>query len=108
MVASACSRGGERVWALLVEGRGSPELSLLMVDRSGEVLARRELKNWELEPGTGLSFDPSSERLLAALRPLAPAGERPPPARPVLIDAISLELSPMDIPVKEVHWLPPG
>lgn len=108
LVASACSRGGERAWALLVEGRGQPELSLLVLDRQGRELGRRRLSGWELEPGTGLYYDPSSEQLLAALRPLSPLGEPPPAAQPVLIDAESLALTPLPLAVSQVHWLPPG
>jgi hypothetical protein len=108
VVASACSRGGERVWALLVEGRGEPELSILMLDRRGTELARRRLEGWELEPGTGLQYDPSSEQLLAALRPLGALDARPAPAQPVLIDAASLELRPLARPVSQVQWLPAG
>jgi hypothetical protein len=108
VVATACSRGGERVWALLVEGRGEPELSILVLDRRGTELARRRLDGWELEPGTGLQYDPSSEQLLAALRPLGAIDARPAPAQPVLIDAASLELRPLPRAVSQVQWLPAG
>ncbi|SBO41825.1 hypothetical protein [Cyanobium sp. NIES-981] len=108
VVASACSRGGERVWALLVEGRGAPELSMLVLDRRGRTLARRRLDGWELEPGTGLHYDPSSEQLLVALRPLGAIDARPAPAQPVLIDAVSLELRSLARAVSQVHWLPAG
>jgi hypothetical protein len=108
LVASACGGGGERIWALLVEGRGQPKLTLLALDRQGRLLRRQHLVGWELEPGTGLHFDPSGDRLLAALRPLGPADRPPPPARPVLIDASSLQLTPLDREVQQALWLPPG
>ncbi|MFQ6538084.1 MULTISPECIES: hypothetical protein [Aphanothece] len=108
LVASACSRGGDRVWALLLQGRGQPELTLVALDRTGRLLKRRHLKGWELEPGTGLSFDPSGEQLLAALRPLAAIGNPPAAAQPVLIDAASLALRPLPRPIRQVHWLPSG
>jgi RNA polymerase sigma factor (sigma-70 family) len=39
LVATACSRGGERVWAMLIEGVGRPALTLISLDRRGTVLA---------------------------------------------------------------------
>ncbi len=108
LVATACARGGERVWALLVEGLGRPELTLLALDRQGTVLGRRRLSDWELEPGTGLHYDPSSDTLLAALRRLGPAGKPPPPAQAVLIDAASLELQPLGKAASQALWLPAG
>jgi hypothetical protein len=108
LVASACAGGGERIWALLVESSGQPQLTLLALDRQGRLLGRRQLAGWELEPGTGLHFDPSGDRLLAALRPLGPADRPPPPARPVLIDASRLTLTPLDREVLQALWLPAG
>jgi hypothetical protein len=109
-VASACDRSGERVWALLLEGQERPLLSLLTLSRSGQVLARRDLRGWELEPVTGLHWDPASGQLLAALRPQpAEAGAAPlQPAQPVLIDGRTLELRPLQRAVRQVHWLPAG
>ena len=109
LVASACAGGGERIWALLLEGVGRPELTLLALDRSGRVLGSRRLDGWELEPGTGLHHDPATDRLLAALRPVAPPGRPPAPARPVLIDAKELTPSaPLALTVRQVLWLQPG
>jgi hypothetical protein len=110
LVASACDRSGERVWALLLEGQERPLLSLLTLSRNGQVLARRDLRGWELEPGTGLHWDPASGQLLAALRPQpAEAGAAPlQPAQPVLIDGRTLELRPLQRAVRQVHWLPAG
>ncbi|MCX5968393.1 MAG: hypothetical protein NTV57_12260 [Cyanobacteria bacterium] len=108
LVASACAGGGERIWALLIDGTGQPELTLLALDRRGQVLRRQRLSGWELEPGTGLSFDPSGDRLLAALRRLGPMERQPPPAQAVLIDARSLQLQPLQRPVRQVIWLPAG
>jgi hypothetical protein len=108
LVASACAGGGERIWALLVESSGKPQLTLLALDRQGRLLGRRLLAGWELEPGTGLHFDPSGDRLLAALRPLGRSDRPPQPARPVLIDASRLTLTPLDREVLQAVWLPAG
>jgi len=110
LVASACDRSGERVWALLLEGQERPLLSLLALNRQGQVLARRNLTGWELEPGTGLHWDPASGQLLAALRP-QPSSSNPqplPPAQPVLIDGQSLQLRALEPAVRQVTWLPAG
>jgi hypothetical protein len=108
LVASACSRSGERVWALLLEGTEQPRLTLLALDRQGKELGRRLLEGWELEPGTGLHWDAAGEQLLATLRPRARGEAPPPPARAVLIDAASLELTPLPGAVKQAQWLVPG
>ena len=108
MVATACNRGGERVWALLLEGYQQPTLKLVMFGRQGQVLGRRLLSGWELEPGTGLHWDPASGELLAALRRLRRGDQRPEPARAVLIDGTSLELRPLPPPVRQAVWLPAG
>ena len=108
LVASACAGGGERIWALLIDGTGQPELTLLALDRRGKLLRRQRLTGWELEPGTGLSFDPSGDRLLAALRRLGPIKQPPAPAQAVLIDAHSLQLQPLQRQVRQVIWLPAG
>jgi hypothetical protein len=108
LVASACDRSGERVWALLLEGQQRPLLSLLALDRNGRRLAQRPLEGWELEPGTGLHWDPASGQLLAALRPLASGDAPPKPARAVLFDAETLELRVLDAAVRQVFWLAAG
>jgi hypothetical protein len=108
LVATACSRGGEKVWAMLVEGVGRPALTLLALDRRGAVVTRRRLSRWELEPGTGLSYDPSSDRLLAVLRPLEEGQGPPPPPRVVLIDAATLTPRPLEQEALQAIWLPPG
>jgi hypothetical protein len=116
LVASACSRGGERVWALLIDGLARPRLSLLALDRRGRLLQRRELEGWELEPGTGLHYDPTGDRLLLALRPLPGPDateeqlrrSRQEEARPALIDATTLRLELLDQPVRQVQWLKAG
>ena len=108
LVASACDRSGERVWALLLAGTERPRLSLLALDRRGRLVGRRELTGWELEPGTGLHWDPASGQLLAALRLQGSGSGAPPPAQAVLIDATSLRLQPLAGPVRQVMWLPAG
>ncbi|MFO0037413.1 MAG: hypothetical protein ACK522_00510 [Synechococcaceae cyanobacterium] len=108
LMATACAGGGERVWALLVAGTGRPELTLLALDPKGRVQRRQRLVGWELEPGTGLSHDPTGDQLLASLRPLGPAGTPPQPPRPVLIDAATFALRPLPVPARLAIWLPPG
>ncbi|MDM7937272.1 MAG: hypothetical protein QUV06_07435 [Cyanobium sp. CZS 48M] len=111
LLASACSRGGERVWALLLDGIERPELTLLALSRGGGE-RRQRLEGWELEPGTGLSYDPTTDRLLLALRPLQgsePAlGSSRAEPQAALIDATSLELTLLKGPVRQVSWLSPG
>jgi hypothetical protein len=113
LAASACSRGGEQVWALLIEGLNQPRLVVLSLDRRGRLLQRRELAGWELEPGTGLHYDPTGDRLLLALRPQAltttSAGQpQRQEARAALIDATSLRLTLLEQPVRQVSWLVAG
>ncbi|MCT0200311.1 hypothetical protein KQ313_11540 [Synechococcus sp. CS-1325] len=115
LAASACSRGGERVWALLIEGLRQPRLVLLGLDQRGRVLQRRELTGLELEPGTDLHYDPTTDRLLLAVRsrPEAQgAGSASEPqrqqARAALIDASSLEIDLLEQPVRQVSWLVAG
>ena len=108
VLASACSRHGERIWVLLQDGGAQPSLELVALDRRGRMLQRRRLEGWELEPGTGLHWDASTAQLLLALRRRS-AGDRPPaPAQAVLIDAASLALQPLQPPVRQVQWLPAG
>jgi hypothetical protein len=108
LAATACSRGGERIWALLIEGVGRPVLTLISLDRRGTVLASRRLAGWELEPGTGLSYDPTSDRLAVVLRPLGQAQGAPPPAQVVLIEATSLTPVPLQQEALQAIWLPAG
>jgi hypothetical protein len=108
VLASACSRGGDRIWALLLQGYTQPLLRLVTLSARGQVLAQRRLPGWELEPGTGLHWDPASGQLLAALRPLRSSDQRPEPARAVLIDGFTLSLRSLAPPVRQALWLPPG
>lgn len=127
LLAATCQGGGERLWVALLSGDRQPELSLLALDRQGRQLQRRRLSDWELEPGTQLQDDPTTDQLVAALRPLPPAGQQgtapPPPARamvlaaggrggpqstapePRFLEAPGPEPGP---PVRQVLWLSPG
>lgn len=107
LVASACDRNGERIWALTLEGLGIPKLTLLALDRQGHLLRQREFSGWELEPGAGLQLDPSRNQLLLTLRPLVTGGGRT-MARPALVNATSLELQLLDRPVRQAQWLVAG
>jgi len=107
LLASACSRGGQRVWALLLDGIVRPRLSVASFDAAGRLLERRNLADWEAEPGAGLYWDPSTGQLLTVLRPLAAANSRQ-PARAVLIDAERLSIQPLELPVSQAQWLPGG
>ena len=104
LLASACSRGGQRVWALLLEGIQNPRLSVASFDASGRLLARRSLPEWEAEPGAGLHWDPSTGQLLTVLRP---RGEASTP-RAVLIDGDHLRVRPLGPSVSQAQWLPGG
>lgn len=85
LLAATCQGGGERLWVALLGGDRRPELSLLTLDREGRATGRWALPAWELEPGTQLQEDPTTGRLVGALRPLPPEGQLgtapPPPAR---------------------------
>ncbi|MEB3260029.1 MAG: hypothetical protein VKP63_05305 [Cyanobacteriota bacterium] len=91
LLAATCQGSGERLWVALMSGDRRPQLSLLALDRQGRQLRRRALSDWELEPGTQLHDDPATDQLVAALRPLPPAGREgtapPPPARAVVLAA---------------------
>ncbi|MEB3262163.1 MAG: hypothetical protein VKK94_04305 [Cyanobacteriota bacterium] len=108
VLSTACSRGGQRVWVLLLDGIRQPQLSLLMLDSQGRRLARRLLRGWEAEPGTGLHWDPSTGQLLAVLRPEGDRQGRRQPARAVLIDSRGLGLRPLAPEVRQAEWLPAG
>jgi hypothetical protein len=108
VLASACSRGGQRSWALLLDGIRRPQLSVVAFDNQGRQLARRILTGWEAEPGTGLQWDPSSGQLLAVLRPWASANGRRQPARAALIDGERLEVRVLGPAVGQAQWLPAG
>ncbi len=109
LLAAACDRGGERVWLLVSAGLARPRLELLALERRGRPLARLRLAGWELEPGTGLQFDPTRRQLLLALRRQGANGPgMADAARPALIDARSLELTLLDRPVRQVQWLSAG
>jgi hypothetical protein len=107
LLASACSRGGQRVWALLLDGIARPRLSVASFDAAGRLLKRRSLTDWEAEPGAGLHWDPSTGQLLTVLRPLAAADSRQ-PAVAVLIDGERLSIQPLGLPVRQAQWLPGG
>ena len=108
LLASACSRGGQRVWALLLDGIRQPRLSVVAFSGEGRVVGRRVLTGWEAEPGTGLQWDPTTGQLLAVLRPMANRGSQRQPARPVLIDGDRLTLRVLERAVSQAQWLPAG
>jgi hypothetical protein len=105
--ASACDRGGERVWLLLSQWRGRQRSTLLALDRGGRVLQRRTLEGWQVEPGTPLQFDPSRRQLLLTLRRQA-TRDNDGHGQPVLIDADTLRLRPIAQPARLAVWLPAG
>ena len=129
VLGSACARGGERIWLLLMDGMGQPRLQLLALNRSGKILQQKQLNGWQLEPGTKMEFDASRNQLLLAVkaitvrrREIKPIGnarreikaisvepitsEGRQEARPALIDANSLTLRVLDKPIRQVQWLP--
>ncbi len=112
VAASACSANGRTIWLMLVDSVGQPRLQILALNHRGQLLQRRWLAGWELEPTTSLDFDASRNQLLLTLRPL-PAGDRhgqrdqaSRPAMPVLIDASSLKLEVLSKPILQAQWLP--
>ncbi|MCS5698258.1 hypothetical protein NZK32_04280 [Cyanobium sp. FGCU-52] len=110
VVAASCGGGGERVWALLVEGLAQPTLTLVELDPRGSLRRSRRLEGWELEPGAGLHHDPTGDRLLTVLRPRSSIGTAtaPPPPQVVLIDTAELEPRPLERTARQAVWLPPG
>jgi hypothetical protein len=105
LMASSCKGSGERIWLALVEGVQRPRLTLLKLDRRGQVLGRNQLDNWELEPGSGMAYDPSRNMLLLVLRPRGAAGQPPPPSQLVLVEAESLQLRPLGKNALQAAWL---
>ncbi len=108
VLATACSRGGQRVWALLLDGIRQPQLSVVAFNNRGQQVARRVLNGWEAEPGTGLHWDPTTGQLLAVLRPWASMNGRRQPARPALIDGTTLQPRVGGPAVSQALWLPAG
>ncbi|MFM8605623.1 MAG: hypothetical protein ACKOBY_08880 [Cyanobium sp.] len=113
LLAASCQGGGERIWAALLGGDRRPDLSLLALNREGQRLSLQRLSGWELEPGTQLQPDPSTDQLVAALRPLPPAGlegRRATPARAMGLptDGTPAAPRPLSPPLRLVLWLPPG
>lgn len=108
LLASACSRGGQGAWALLLEGIRQPRLSVARFSGDGRLLARRSLPEWEAEPGAGLHWDPSTGQLLTVLRPVRESGDARQPARAVLIDGERLTVEPLPPSVTQAQWLPGG
>jgi hypothetical protein len=129
VMGSACASGGERIWLLLMDGIGQPRLQLLALNRSGQILQRKQLNGWQLEPGTKMHYDASRNQLLLALKPITVRRSELKPianvrreiksisvepitaegrqeARPALIDANSLTLRVLDKPIRQVQWLP--
>lgn len=108
LLASACERGGEGIWILVMEGLRAPRLGLLKLDRRGRVLARRDFGHRQVEAGTGLFLDPTRRQLLLVLRPSTPARSAPAAARVTWIDADSLAVVAIGPPAREVKGLPAG
>lgn len=108
VLATACSRGGQRVWALLLDGIRQPQLSVVAFNNRGQPVARRMLSGWEAEPGTGLHWDPTTGQLLTVLRPKPGLIGRRQPARTALIDGNRLEVRVSGPPVSQAQWLPAG
>jgi len=103
VVATACSGGGEGLWALLIQGVSQPRLDLLTLDRSGQTQQRLSLEGLELEPGTGLFHDPTRQQLLLQVREQGGTrtGSR---AALVNLHRGAVQLLPGD--VRQLGWLP--
>jgi len=113
LVASSCLGGGERLWLAQIEGLQRPELTVLELTRLGQVVARRQLHGWEMEPGTTLSLDPSRHALILVLKPQAQAdaaGEpstAPPAPQAMVMDITTLTVRPLGKRARLALWLPP-
>ena len=109
VLASSCQGNGERFWIAQIEGIQRPVLTVLAMNREGRILARRSLPDWELEPGTPLSFDASNNNLLLVLRPWVQRsqGSVAPSAQAMVMDATSLALRPLGKQARLALWLPP-
>jgi hypothetical protein len=105
VLASACDRGGERVWLVVNDWTRGAQPQLLALDRSGRILQQRVLSGWEVEPGSAMAFDPTRQQLLLTLRRRGRATEG---ARAVLVDGQTLRLQPVEKPVRLALWLPAG
>ncbi len=99
VLASACDRGGERVWLVISDWRQGAQPQLLALDRRGQKQRQRSLAGWEVEPGSAMAFDSTRQRLLLTLRNRNGA-------RPVLIDGQSLAIEPLAKSVRLALWLP--
>jgi len=103
VMAASCDQSGERAWMLLNRWDGGFAHELVQLDRTGRIMARRDLGSWAPEPGTTLSYDPAGDQLLLTLRP-----DPRQPARPVLVNGRTLELRILPHPVRQAVWLPAG
>jgi len=103
VMAASCDQSGERAWMLLNRWDGGFAHELVQLDRTGRIVARRDLGSWAPEPGTPLSYDPAGDQLLLTLRP-----DPRQPARPVLVNGRTLELRILPHPVRQAVWLPAG
>ena len=108
VLASACDRGGERVWVVVSDWNQGSQPQLLALDRRGQRLQQRALSGWQVEPGAPLLFDATQQRLLLTLRRQLDRQRQPGQAQAVLIDAASLSLKPLAKPVRLALWLPAG
>jgi len=105
VLASACDRGGERVWLVINDWNRGSQPQLLALDRRGQQLKQRVLTGWQVEPGSAMAFDPTRQQLLLTLRRSVQGSEG---ARAVLVDGQTLQLQPVDKPVRLALWLPAG
>lgn len=107
LVGSACSGAADRIWVLLLSGIRTPILELMELNRQGEVLRQRELSGYELDPGSGMQFDPSRRVLLLLLRRLPTEGQEPEPLPQAhLLSIDDLKLTAIPGPVGKAGWLP--
>jgi hypothetical protein len=105
LAATACAGAGERIWALLLSGISQPQLELLELDGKGKQRRSIKLEGEELEPGTGLHYNPASQKLLLQLRPLAAPNRPQQLPRAVLIDTRSYARESLPGGVRQVGWL---
>ena len=68
-------------------------------------MRERVLQGWDVEPGVPMAYDPTRQQLLLTLRRSVQGSEG---ARAVLVDGQTLQLQPVDKPVRLALWLPAG
>lgn len=103
VMAATCDALGQRIWLVLRGGALQGNDTLLELDDRGQVLRRRSLGTWRLEPNTSLDLDRIGRTLLMTLQNAS--GSVVQPALLSLDDGV---LTFVKKPVTMARWLPAG